>query len=115
MNMNAEVTEFIEKIPVPWQAQVASKLRELVHESIPEVQERVQYKKPHFLKNGKYAAVISPSKPAVSFTIFNATGLDLPDGIFEGPAERKTIKIKEKDTPDYEWLAGLLTQASAEL
>lgn len=27
MNMNAEVTEFIEQIPVPWQAQVASKLR----------------------------------------------------------------------------------------
>lgn len=51
----------------------------------------------------------------MSFTIFNATGLDLPDGIFEGPEERKTIKLKEKDTPDYEWLADLLKQASAEL
>lgn len=44
MNRNAEVTEFIEQITVPWQVQVASKLRELVHESIPEVEERVQYK-----------------------------------------------------------------------
>jgi hypothetical protein len=29
--------------------------------SIPDVEERIQYKKPHFLKNGKYAAVITPS------------------------------------------------------
>ncbi|MFS0870936.1 DUF1801 domain-containing protein [Paenibacillus xylanilyticus] len=113
--MNAEVTDFMEQISIPWQVDVVRQLRQLVHDSIPDVQERMQYKKPHFLKNGKYAAVISPSKQAVSFTIFNATGLELPDGIFEGPEERKTIKIKEKDTPDYKWLAGLLTQASAEL
>ncbi|WP_458460764.1 DUF1801 domain-containing protein [Paenibacillus sp.] len=115
MTKNAEVTAFIEQIQIPWQVQVAEQLRQLVHDTIPDVQERVQYKKPHFLKNGKYAAVISPSKQAMSFTIFHATGLDLPDGIFEGPEERKTIKLKEKDTPDYEWLAGLLKQASAEL
>lgn len=115
MTLNAEVTDFMEQISIPWQVDVVRQLRQLVHDSIPDVQERMQYKKPHFLKNGKYAAVISPSKQAVSFTIFNATGLELPDGIFEGPEERKTIKIKEKDTPDYEWLAGLLTQASAEL
>ena len=115
MTLNAEVTAFIEQISIPWQINVAGQLRQLVHDSIPDAQERIQYKKPHFLKNGTYAAVISPSKQAVSFTIFNAAGLDLPDGIFEGPVERKTIKIKEKDKPDYEWLAGLLKQASAEL
>lgn len=115
MTKNAEVTAFIEQIQIPWQVEIAEQLRQLVHDTIPDVQERVQYKKPHFLKNGKYVMVISPSKQAMSFTIFNATGLDLPDGIFEGPEERKTIKLKEKDTPDYEWLADLLKQASAEL
>ena len=51
--------------------EVITSLRELVYQAIPDAQERLQYKKPHFLKNGKYAAVISTSKDAVSFTIFN--------------------------------------------
>lgn len=52
MTKNAEVTEFIEQIQIPWQVQIAEQLRQLVHDSIPDVQERVQYKKPHFLKTG---------------------------------------------------------------
>ncbi|MGZ7444351.1 DUF1801 domain-containing protein [Paenibacillus sp. TH7-28] len=84
------------------------------HESIPEVEERIQYKKPHFLKNGHYAAVISPSKDAIAFMIMNAGGLEFPKG-FEGPAERKWLKIREGDTPDYVMLARLLLQASSTL
>lgn len=115
MSKTEEITAFIEALDVPWQAEISNQLRSLVHEVIPDVQERLKYKKPHFLKNGKYAAVISPSKKAVSFTIFNTTGLDLPAELFEGPEERKTIKIQEKDTPDYSQLTKYLEQASKEL
>lgn len=59
--MNQEVTEFIEAIKEPWQVELCLRLRDVVHQAIPDVQERIQYKKPHFLKNGKYAAVISTS------------------------------------------------------
>lgn len=111
--MSQEVIAFIDQLP-PWQAEVGRSLRELVLKTVPDAQERIQYKKPHFLKNGHYAAVISPSKDAVAFMIMNATGLDVPKG-FEGPEERKWLKIKQGDAPDYELLGKLLAQASSGL
>jgi hypothetical protein len=64
--MNKDVTAFIDSINQPWQVEVCNRLRQMVHQSIPDVDERIQYRKPHFLKNGKYAAVITPSKDAVT-------------------------------------------------
>ncbi|MBD8498483.1 DUF1801 domain-containing protein [Paenibacillus arenosi] len=93
--MSQEVIDFIAAIKEPWQVELSANLREVVHQAIPEVTERIQYKKPHFLKNGKYAAAISTSKDAVSFTIFNAAGLELPEGMFDGPTERKTLKLRK--------------------
>ncbi|MCM3127938.1 DUF1801 domain-containing protein [Paenibacillus provencensis] len=113
--MNQEVTAFIEQIKEPWQRDLAVNLRNAVHAAIPEVTERIQYKKPHFLKNGKYAAVISTSKEAVSFTIFNATGLALPEGEFEGPEERKTRKLRKGDAIDLDQLTEWVRQASESL
>ncbi|GIP41239.1 hypothetical protein J31TS4_45190 [Paenibacillus sp. J31TS4] len=112
--MNSEVTAYMEALAQPWQTELCSQLRQMVHESIPEVEERIQYKKPHFLKNGHYAAVISPSKDAVAFMIMNATGLDVPKE-FEGPPERKWLKIRQGDSPDYAMLSRLLVQASDSL
>lgn len=111
--MNQEVTAYIENLP-KWQADISSTLRDMVHETIPEAEERIQYKKPHFLKNGHYAAVISPSKDAIAFMIMNANGIDFPKG-FEGPAERKWIKVREGDTPDLAMLSGFLKRASSTL
>lgn len=113
--MSQEVMEYIEAIDEAWKKELATQLRELVQRAIPDVQERIQYKKPHFLKNGKYAAVISVSKDAVSFTIFNATGLELPDGMFDGPAERKTVKFKNGSAVDADSLAAWVGQASSTL
>lgn len=112
--MNQEVTIFIENLNQPWKIEVCNQLRQLVHKAIPEVEERIQYKKPHFLKNGHYAAVISPSKDAIAFMIMNAAGLDVPKG-FDGPTERKWLKIYEGDLPPYDVLAKLLVQASSSL
>lgn len=113
--MNQEVTEFIDRLQLPWQIEVSTKLRDMVHQSIPGVEERIQYKKPHFLKNGHYAAVISPSKDAVAFMIMNAEGLDLPKGQFDGPPERKWIKIRDGEPADYDMLSKYLIQASSGL
>jgi hypothetical protein len=114
--MNPEVTAFIESIALPWQVEVSKQLRQMIHQSIPDIEERIQYKKPHFLKNGKYAAVITPSKDAVSFMIFNAVDLELPKGVkFDGPPERKWIKILEGQSLDFEMLSKLLIQASSSL
>ncbi|MCP1310841.1 DUF1801 domain-containing protein [Paenibacillus tyrfis] len=113
--MSQEVIEFINAIKEPWQAEMSTRLREMVLQTIPDVQERIQYKKPHFLKNGKYAAVISTSKDAVSFTIFNPGVIEFPESQFDGPPERKTIKLRSGQDVDYDQLASLLGQASASL
>ncbi|UQZ35563.1 hypothetical protein C2I18_19785 [Paenibacillus sp. PK3_47] len=113
--MNQEVTGFIAALQEPWQAEISASLREVVHQAIPAVQERIQYKKPHFLKNGKYAAVISVSKDAVSFTIFNAAALELPEDLFSGPPERKTQKLRKGDTVHAEQLTAWVSEASASL
>ncbi|WP_028543284.1 DUF1801 domain-containing protein [Paenibacillus taiwanensis] len=115
MTHNQEVSDFLAEIKEPWQRELAARLREVVHQALPDVLERIQYKKPHFLKNGKYAAVISTSKDAVSFTIFNATGLILPEGLFEGPPERKTIKIRQGHEVDTDQLLSLVKQAAETL
>ncbi|SDL69841.1 hypothetical protein SAMN05216191_10512 [Paenibacillus jilunlii] len=112
--MNEEVSAFILNLSQPWQIEVSNRLRQMVHQAIPEAEERIQYKKPHFLKNGHYAAVISPSKDAITFMIMNASGLTVPEG-FEGPEERKWLKIRKEDTPDYDLLSSLLVQASSTL
>lgn len=115
--MNPTVTEYIQKINQPWQIEVCNRLRPIIHQSIPEVEERIQYSKPHYLKNGKYACVLGTAKGWVSFTIFNAQSLEAPQGFFEpdGPPERKTIKIREGQSVDYDLLATLIQQAASSI
>lgn len=111
--MNQEVIDFIEALKEPWQVELSTSFREVVHQAIPDVQERIQYKKPHFLKNGKYAAAISTSKDVVSFVIFNTNELVFPEGTLEGPPERKTLKLRKGDTVDTAQLVTWVSQASA--
>lgn len=112
--MSDAVTGYIGARDQAWQAEVCQSLHQMVHQAIPEVTERLQYGKPHYLKDGKYAAVLNAPKGAVTLTIFNAAGLDAPDGLFEpGPPERKTIKITEGQVVDYDVLASLLRQAAS--
>lgn len=114
---NPEVTDYISKLSdkagQEWQADVSNKLRTIAEQNIPDFSERLQYGKPHFFKNGKYAAVLGTAKGWVTFTIFNATELQAPSGFFEdGPAERKTVKILKGQDVDYNLLGKLLKQAA---
>ncbi len=112
--MNPQVTDYMDNIGLDWQAESCRQLRQMVHDTVPDVDERLQYGKPHFLKNGKYAAVLGTAKGWVSFTIFNAATLTAPDGFFEagGAPERKTIRILEGQDVDYALLAALLKEAT---
>lgn len=113
--MNQQVTDYISNIKVEWQAEVCQRLREMICSALPEAEERLQYGKPHYLKNGKYAFVLGTAKEWVSLTIFNAQTLDTPDGLFEASAngDRKTIKIRAGQAVDADLLAGLIRQAAA--
>lgn len=115
--MNQQVTDYIDQISQGWQADVCRQIRQLVFEAIPDVEEKLQYGKPHYKKNGKYACVLGTAKGWVSFTIFNAQALQTPAGLFESSenGDRKTIKIREGQTVDTDLLAGLVTQAASTL
>lgn len=112
--MSDAINEYIENIEKEWQAEICRNLHELIQSSIPDVESRIQYRKPHYLKNGKYAAVVGTAKGWVSFTIFNATSLTPPADLFEASdnGDRITIKIKEGQEVDYSLLADLTKQAA---
>jgi hypothetical protein len=115
--MNPEVTTYIQTIKQAWQAEISTQLRQAVQQAIPDVVERIQYGKPHFLKNGKYACVLGTAKEWVSFTIFNAEGLEAPEGLFEagGSPERKTIKVRQGQVLDADLITKLIQQAAGSL
>jgi hypothetical protein len=115
--MNPQITEYIDQLKLEWQADVCRQLREIVLEAIPDVEEKLQYSKPHYRKNGKYAAVIGTAKGWVSLTIFNAQNVQTPDGLFESSenGDRKTIKIRKGQAVDAEMLKPLIQQATSTL
>lgn len=114
--MSQDVAGYLDAIGQDWQAEICRSLHRTIHEALPEVAERLQYGKPHYLKDGKYACVLGTAKGWVSFTIFNAAALDAPAGLFEpGPPDRKTIKIRQGQVVDYALIAGLVRQATATL
>ncbi len=112
--MNDEITTYINKLNQPWQADVCQRIRETIHQSVPEVIERIQYGKPHFMKGKQYVGVLGPAKAWVSYTIFNAQSLETPEGLFESSdtGDRRTIKIREGQEVDYDLLAALTKQAN---
>lgn len=112
--MNPEITAYIDTINQKWQAEVCTHLRRLIHQALPEVEERMQYGKPHFSKNGRDACVLGVAKTWVNLTIFNARTLQAPDGFFEpgGSPDRKTIKIREGQDVDDDLVAKLVQQAA---
>ncbi|MBZ0295779.1 MAG: DUF1801 domain-containing protein [Anaerolineae bacterium] len=114
--MNDTVTAYIQD-RVEWQQAVCGKLREMVFDSIPDVEERLQYGKPHYLKNGSYAAVISTAKDKISFMLFNASDIKTEKGFIRsmGNGERKVIDITEGQDIEYDRLAELLKQTSSSL
>ena len=114
--MSSPVSEYLQSIKQDWQIDIAQRLHETVYQAVPDASERLQYGKPHYLKNGKYLCVLGTAKDWVSFTIFNAKALEVPDGVFEpGDPERKTIKIRKGQDVDYELLKTLIAQAASTL
>ncbi|MGI8330401.1 DUF1801 domain-containing protein [Actinomadura scrupuli] len=114
--MNDEVTQYINKAQ-PWQIEVCEKLRTMVGQTIPDVEERLQYGKPHYLKNGHFAAVIAVGKDKISFMVFNAAGIPEVKGFLRalGNGDRKAVDIREGQTVDYGALASILKETATAL
>ncbi len=113
--MSREITCYISSLDQAWQAELCRSLHQMVHQTVPEVAERLMYGKPHYLKNGKCVGNLGTAKGWVALTIFNATAIDAPEELFDGPPERKTIKIRQGQAVDYDLLTKLLQQAASTL
>ncbi|MEU7799036.1 DUF1801 domain-containing protein [Micromonospora arborensis] len=114
--MNDDVTQYINKTQ-PWQIDVCEKLRAMIGQTVPDVEEQFQYGKPHYVKNGNYAAVIAVAKSKISFMVFNAKDIPEVKGFLRamGNGERKTVDITEGQDVDYDALASILAKTSAGL
>ena len=110
---NQEVTAYIQKLEA-WQGEVCEALRTMIFDTVPNVEERLQYGKPHYLKDGHYACVIHAAKDKVSFMLFNASELPEIKGFFKAMSspDRKTATISKGQTVDYALLANLLRQTT---
>jgi hypothetical protein len=115
--MNEEVTQYIDKIDQKWQTDTCKHLRKTILQSVPGVEEFIQYGKPHYKKGGKFVCTYNTAKAWVSFTLFNAASLKVPNGLFEpgDNSDRRTIKIREGQNTNYVFLATLLQQAADSL
>jgi hypothetical protein len=114
--MNDQVTHYIQATQ-PWQIAVCEALRTVIHEAVPNIEEQLEYGKPHFLKQRHYVAVIHVAKAKVSFMLFNASGLPETKGFLRsmGDGERKVVDIIEDQPVDYAAVAQLLIQTSSSL
>ncbi|WP_336207144.1 DUF1801 domain-containing protein [Nonomuraea sp. LPB2021202275-12-8] len=114
--MNDEVTQYISDT-APWQKAVCEKLRAMIHETVPGVEEQLQYGKPHFLKNGNHAAVIAVARGKVSFMVFNAMDIPTVKGLIRamGKGDRKCADIAEGQDADYAALAEILEKTTIAL
>lgn len=110
--MDKEVTGYIQKLP-RWQIEVCESLRKMIFKTIPKVEERLQYGKPHYLKDSHYACLMHAAKDKVSFLIFNAGEIKEIKGFLKAMSNpnRKVVTITEGQDVDYKLLAKLLKQA----
>lgn len=110
--MNQEVSEYIGKT-LPWQQEVCESLRKMVHDTVSGAEERIQYGKPHFLKDGEFIAVIHVGKDKVSFMLFNAGNIEAGKMLRSmGNGDRKVIDIVEGQEVNYKQLGSLLSQVA---
>ncbi|MET8007584.1 DUF1801 domain-containing protein [Nonomuraea glycinis] len=114
--MNDEVSQYISDT-APWQQAVCEKLRAMIHETVPGIEEQLQYGKPHFLKNGHHAAVIAVARDKVSFMVFNAMDIPAVKGLIRamGKGDRKCADIGEGQEADYKALAEILEKTTIAL
>ncbi|WP_406841515.1 DUF1801 domain-containing protein (plasmid) [Streptomyces sp. AHU1] len=111
--MNDNVSDYIGKTK-HWQAEVCTRLREMVHRTIPGVEEALQYGKPHFLRDGRHSAVIHVARDKVSFMVLDAAGVEAVPGLLRplGNGERKAVDIREGDEVDYDFISDILRRTS---
>ncbi|GAA1558532.1 hypothetical protein GCM10009827_094370 [Dactylosporangium maewongense] len=112
-DMSQDVTDYLAKTK-PWQQDLCATLRRTVLDTVPGVEEAIQYGKPHFNLAGQNTAVLHVAAAKVSFMVFGAGEVDPVPGVLRsmGNGDRKVVDLAEGDTVDTDFIAGLLRRTT---
>ncbi|MFC7623961.1 DUF1801 domain-containing protein [Microlunatus sp. GCM10028923] len=111
--MNPDVTDYLAKTR-PWQQEQGALLRAAVNGALPQVEEVLQYGKPHFQVDGRMVAVLHVAAAKVSFMVFDAGDVEPVPGLLRslGAGDRKVVDLRDGDTVDSEFIADLLRRTA---
>lgn len=85
------VDEYIAKLP-DWQQQICERLRELIHETDPEVSETIKRSvQPYFVLEGNVCALLA-AKDHVNLFLYDGAIVPDPEGIITGGHDNKTAR-----------------------
>jgi hypothetical protein len=99
-----------------WQRDLASHLREQIHEADPQIAEDWKWETPVFTARGKQVCAIGVFKDHLKVNFFKGASIDDPDGLFNAGLEAKNsraIDLAEGDTLDDEAFRKLVRAAVA--
>lgn len=114
---NQDVTAYIHNIHEDWQIDVCQQIRTIIHQSVPELKEQIKMTTPNYSKNGKAVCTFFAAKKWVTWTIFYAGSLDIPESLRNESdyPDRLQLKIKKGQTLDEHVLTRFLQQAASSL
>lgn len=96
-----------------WQKRACLQLRAAIRRAIPNVEESLQYGKPHYAVDGELVAAIHVAKSKVSLPILNAKSVAPVKGFLRslGNGERKVVDITAEQSVDIERVVAALRAA----
>jgi hypothetical protein len=96
-DQDARVDAYIDALP-PWQQEICRRVRDLVHEADPEVEETVKRTvQPYFVCHGNVAALLA-AKTHVNVFLYDGAIVPDPHGIItagHGNSTARTVAVRE--------------------
>jgi hypothetical protein len=112
MDMNDEIAAYFAHADA-WQQDACAQLRHAVLTAIPDAEESLQYKKPHYAVGGEYVAALHLAKSKVSLLILDAASVVPEKGFLRslGNGERKVVDVTEGQEIDVDRIVTVLRAA----
>jgi hypothetical protein len=109
-NMNQDVTNYIQLINQEWQVDICNRIREIIHQIAPNINEKIAMTTPNYSMDGKPFCTFFTAKTWVNLTIFYSTNLEIPEGLVNASdyPDRLQLKIKKGKEIDYEVLTNFM-------
>lgn len=109
MKINKKIDDYIESLP-EWQREVCERIRKLIHEAEPEIQEEIKFtNRPYFTYQGNVCALLA-TKDHVNVFIYDPIAPD-PHGLINqghDNATARSIQIYEGKFPGESAFVGLI-------